>query len=1079
MAKRLVPLNVHGSRQQRLTWLLGAAALAIGSGSAVGCQEDGTRPSATFDRDGGDREGPADDSKLLYAPSVYTESNGPLRDRTGVQVHNLEPRDSSRGSIDVRLHYYDESGDYLGVIERTVLAGGSTTFLTRNEVETLGGASEGTRWQGSAIIEAPADAEIAAVVNILETERTTEGDPSAPVTYNASLGDAYEAVPEPMHEVFLPVVDLRQNTTIAIQNTASTPTSITVEFIGDHGNTLAEQTTIDANAVLYLRPPQLSSQLDSASANGRPMVSARITSGHPVAVSVEGRSHETATAYTGTASGGELVPLTNFQPASEIDTWVYVQNASAGTQDLTVRYTGTDGFECAETVHGVRPYATADFGWSFAKRTYGSAHGMTRTSSCESTEVRRLVGGARLESTAGANLVAGVAIQQTRKNGAFVESAFVAQDGDVATTEVVFPLLMANNSKWFTGASVVNNGDTPANVDCELVDTDGNVRARKRFTLCPNGSEVLLQRRQFPLETDVFVGSAVCQADRGSIHGVANELLALPAGATDTKPWNAFMSYAATARSGSTASSTTPYLDEVTDALCEGSAQTMDRAWERTFGNTVVGGATSNTGAEDGWLVQSPGCWGDAQSCIDDNENALLLESIENDLAAARYWVDISTLAPYPTGAFHDAIVRGLQAAIQNNPSLTIRVLGGLVPGLGDAPGTACIEGLLDNPRCYHEKLLADLGHPASVKLFTAGFESQLGMGWNHSKIIAVDGTSSLVGGHNLQEATYGGGSLRVEDPAADVTMRLEGPASASSQRYLDQLWSFACHVDRPNWVSSDTPIWRSTAAGTSCPLTPWWLESQGNGDVSVLGVGGFGLGMDPSAWAHSDPVQEDDRATCQQTGVDYFNGDEDYDIANPDNIALRSLIGSAQSSVSIYQQDLMGACVPLLSNAWYDLELFDVLADRLAEDVKVRILLSAPGVTQGSLSFPFSNSDRLADVTDALTDRLDQRGDLGGRSARDIICQNLQLTSIQHQAGHSTWNGGNKIANHSKVVSVDDAAFFIGSKNLYPTTLQDYGFMVENDEAARTLATEYLEPAWRESAEVAIVDHVTGRCDL
>ena len=62
-------------------------------------------------------------------------------------------------------------------------------------------------------------------------------------------------------------------------------------------------------------------------------------------------------------------------------------------------------------------------------------------------------------------------------------------------------------------------------------------------------------------------------------------------------------------------------------------------------------------------------------------------------------------------------------------------------------------------------------------------------MTWNHSKIIAVDGTEALVGGHNLNMDLF-----RSYPPVHDVSVVVHGDAAYGSQLFINQMW--ACKTD-------------------------------------------------------------------------------------------------------------------------------------------------------------------------------------------------------------------------------------------------------------------------------------------
>ena len=98
-------------------------------------------------------------------------------------------------------------------------------------------------------------------------------------------------------------------------------------------------------------------------------------------------------------------------------------------------------------------------------------------------------------------------------------------------------------------------------------------------------------------------------------------------------------------------------------------------AYQRTSGNAFVGA----DGRLDSWILQTPDCWGQ-RACTRPEGIPRFLRTLERDLAGARTVVDLTTLIPFPFGAFDDAIVRGLRRAYAGGQRPVIRVLGGCAP---------------------------------------------------------------------------------------------------------------------------------------------------------------------------------------------------------------------------------------------------------------------------------------------------------------------------------------------------------------------------------------------------------------
>ncbi|MBV6697687.1 phospholipase [Kitasatospora aureofaciens] len=517
----------------------------------------------------------------------------------------------------------------------------------------------------------------------------------------------------------------------------------------------------------------------------------------------------------------------------------------------------------------------------------------------------------------------------------------------------------------------------------------------------------------------------------------------------------------ATAPADSTAQGdATPYLDAVEATLRQVSPGLEGSVWQRTAGNRLDAPA----GDPGGWLLQTPGCWGDP-ACADRPGTRRLLDAMRENIARATRTVDISTLAPFPDGEFQDSIAAGLKASVAAGHQPHVRVLAGAAPLLN-------ISAL---PSKYRDDLVARLGDAApSVTIEVASMTaSRTAFSWNHSKLLVVDGQSVITGGINNWKKDY----LDTAHPVTDVDLALNGPAAASAGAYLDTLWDWTCRN-----TGTFSAAWFASTNGTGCTpdleqrLNPPAERVTATGNVPVIAVGGLGVGIrtsDPSSAYRPDPVPNPGDVKCGPIGLhDNTNGDRDYETANPEENALRALVSAAGSHIEISQQDLNGTCPPMPR---YDARLYDLLAAKLADGVKVRIVVSDPANRGAVGSGGYSQIKSLDEVGDALRSRLAAR--LGDPAqARTAMCRNLQLASFR-AAPTATWADGHPYALHHKLVSVDGSAFYLGSKNLYPAWLQDFGYVVEDRTAATQLDERLLAPQWQYSQATATYDYSRGIC--
>ncbi|GAA3033463.1 hypothetical protein GCM10020000_08310 [Streptomyces olivoverticillatus] len=279
--------------------------------------------------------------------------------------------------------------------------------------------------------------------------------------------------------------------------------------------------------------------------------------------------------------------------------------------------------------------------------------------------------------------------------------------------------------------------------------------------------------------------------------------------------------------------SATPHLDAVERTLRQVSPGLEGDVWERTSGNRLDASAADPAD----WLLQTPGCWGD-DKCTERTGTKRLLAKMTENISKATRTVDISTLAPFPDGAFQDAIVAGLKASTAAGNKLKVRILVGAAP----------VYHLNVVPSKYRDELQGKLGKAADdITLNVASMTtSKTAFSWNHSKLLVVDGQSAVTGGINNWKGDY----LDTAHPVTDVDLALTGPAAGTAGRYLDQLWTWTCQ-NKSNIAS----VWFAASGSGDCMPTmekdaaPKTAAATGN--VPVIAVGGLGVGIkdsDPSS---------------------------------------------------------------------------------------------------------------------------------------------------------------------------------------------------------------------------------------
>ena len=532
--------------------------------------------------------------------------------------------------------------------------------------------------------------------------------------------------------------------------------------------------------------------------------------------------------------------------------------------------------------------------------------------------------------------------------------------------------------------------------------------------------------------------------------------------------------------------SETPYLDKIEAELRKVSPGLEGSVWERTSGNALD--ASQDDPAS--WILQVPDCWGRSPEnpCppgADKPGIKALLAKIQAHISTAERTVDItafgmpsifgSPVEQFPDGPFADAIGAGLKtaagAAVSAGRRLKVRVLTGVLS-----------VDVTVSPWGFRDRLKQMIGADfRAVDVNVAAMTTRGGTSYNHTKFVVVDGMSAIHGGINwmrnyyIEDGPFGSKGYGGVAPVTDLDMALRGPAAASAGKFLDVLWTWTCknastrrQLGVGAWLATNNDKLDECIPKLYAGFTPTSV-----GDLQVISVGSLGYGIeknDPTSEYQPPPADKIDQAACNYwswgpKSNNQTNTDRDFMTVNPDANALRALIACAKTKIVLSQQDINGFGRFPLYHALFDVRLLDVLAAKMTADtpVKVRIVISNPGPPD------YSNIGDVKEAVMVLFNRIRLRT-ASDADAQRVMNQNLQLALLR-VSDQPTWPTGYKCRLHTKVVSVDDKVFYIGSRNTYPDTTQDHGFIIENAAAAQQLNAKFLDKQWKYSKKAAIFD--------
>jgi phosphatidylserine/phosphatidylglycerophosphate/cardiolipin synthase-like enzyme len=303
------------------------------------------------------------------------------------------------------------------------------------------------------------------------------------------------------------------------------------------------------------------------------------------------------------------------------------------------------------------------------------------------------------------------------------------------------------------------------------------------------------------------------------------------------------------------------------------------------------------------------------------------------------------------------------------------------------------------------------------------------------------------VGGHNLWSADY-----LVDNPVHDLSMLVKGPAAASASRFADRLWGFVCtNLDRkPSGQLATFPAGETTR----CPDSLAPPSRDGTSGLEMLAVGRLGAGLTT-------------------------------EFANQSELARDLLFAAARRTIRISQQDLgfkLGRASTLFPESTIE-RLLDFIEQR---DGHVYIVLSNPG-SIGNGGSPYDNGVTLLELARHLRGVMMRRQDARDWRARyairkepdainALLCSHIHLAPLRFGPDPS-WPGGKAIANHAKFWMVDDRAFYIGSDNMYPVNLQEFGYILDDHKAAAEVLDSYWTPLWQWSQRAAVSGEGVEQC--
>ena len=434
-----------------------------------------------------------------------------------------------------------------------------------------------------------------------------------------------------------------------------------------------------------------------------------------------------------------------------------------------------------------------------------------------------------------------------------------------------------------------------------------------------------------------------------------------------------------------------------------------------------------------------------------------LLQAIYSAISSANHSVDIVMMrhpiigGAFATKAFTPTIKNALLAlgkkTVQTGQPIQIRLLEGqFVQPLKD--GSLQIpKHLLVSQRQYLEYLTKQLPVGNKLEVSVGNIRScllnkecgnndqqhdaYLNFAWNHGKIINVDNHTLITGGHNLYGAAY-----LQKNPVNDLSIEISGPIADGATIYTNKLWDYV--TTHKTTLANFCQTYKNGKIADTCPID-----------------------IDPTNHTSSASAQITDQLTVRAMYTSKLNNGVLGNDADQSELARVFAFTHAQHSIKISQQALFikGFNHLLKRPILHPLHtIAGTVMQALAKAIYYRQVNVY--IITSSLNLSYSSYVKPEYVYQYLENSLMSQFGLSIHQAATLLGKYLHMSYIAYNYGDT------KDMSHNKLWIVDDKLFYVGSHNIYPSSLQQFGIIVSSTKATKLLEEQLWDPIWKYSVK-------------
>lgn len=482
-------------------------------------------------------------------------------------------------------------------------------------------------------------------------------------------------------------------------------------------------------------------------------------------------------------------------------------------------------------------------------------------------------------------------------------------------------------------------------------------------------------------------------------------------------------------------------------------------------------GMSVNNSFPSNWLIQSGP---DDTECQFLQTIQQLLKSFVIDQPTLSHFIDLSQMGNQNSrDEFQSAMIESISAIAQvAKAPVIIRYIEGNPAGSSESNTMTFINHLKNayqgptNSQVYFYAV-------SFVKPWEGAPIPGLPGSWTHAKMVAVDGQSSTAGGMN-----FWNDYLPSHTPPHDVSININGAAAGFSHLFANAIWQYAAGPQRSGSIFNASWQLGTANFGQQFPpqfdpntfITP--VQPQA---IPVLAVGNLGLWestamqslLQEALAGIANPAKQVNPQSTYQIVENAFNVLLSFPFSNFDTSTSKATNASTTARHLILQQVSQNGHIRLSQQKIADTDL----VERAIKDGK------------GGVPWPGQMMDALVDAMVRKNAKLDiivsfhQTGlspvdgysDDMGAAALKIVFIQLLTRALGGDANKANSLANQLLtikattdANHAKIWIVDDLVFYVGSDNVYPAYLQEFGYVIGSQQLTELFIQNYWEKMWQ-----------------